>query len=241
MTLGNMGTSDYTCANINVARNEKTFQLHCPYGTMRTFTEFGLQKVDNQSCSDALGYYVGENGAWDDLQFDCTFETGLSADGRAGLEAAFEADCYDRSTCELRFQYYWLNRDCRNRVEYYAAGSQFPDYAEAMGWHYHLRDSRRREPVVFANVLCIADKVYHPFVPGKELGMGKAEFVYVILFLDFLTLMVSIWFINLLFYRYKEYATAFDSTNVEMRDFVLRFGNLPNDYIYGGKDLMLQC
>ena len=26
-----------------------------------------------------------------------------------------------------------------------------------------------------------------------------------------------------------------------MRDFVLRFGNLPNDHIYGGKDMMLQC
>jgi hypothetical protein len=47
MTLGNMGTSDYTCSNINLARNEKVFNLQCNYGTMRYFSEFGLQKVDN--------------------------------------------------------------------------------------------------------------------------------------------------------------------------------------------------
>jgi hypothetical protein len=58
---------------------------------------------------------------------------------------------------------------------------------------------------------------------------------------DFMVVIVSIWFINWLFYRTKQYAEVFDSVNVEMRDFVLCFGNLPNDHIYGGKDMMLQC
>lgn len=109
MSLGNMGTSDYTCANINVGRNEKTFDLHCPYGTMRSFTEFGLQKVDNQSCSDELGYFVGENGSWDDLQFDCNYENGLTVDGKAALDDAFESKCLDQVECELKIFYYWFN------------------------------------------------------------------------------------------------------------------------------------
>jgi hypothetical protein len=109
-----------------------------------------------------------------------------------------------------------------------------------MGWHYHIRDARRREPVIFANVLCIADKIYSPFT-DKELSYGKAQFVYFLLFIDFFVIFLSIWFINFLFFRYSEYAETFDKANVEMRDFVLKFGNIPNDHIYGGKDMMLQC
>jgi len=45
--LGNLGTSDYTCGDINAAKNEKSFFLHCNFGTMREFAEFGLQKHDN--------------------------------------------------------------------------------------------------------------------------------------------------------------------------------------------------
>jgi len=51
----------------------------------------------------------------------------------------------------------------------------------------------------------------------------------------------AICFINMLERRYKQYALIFDKRNVEMRDFTLRISNLPNDYEYGGKDLMLQA
>jgi len=47
ISLGNLGTSDYTCSKFNVGKAEKTFELRCNYGTMRTFAEFGLQKRDN--------------------------------------------------------------------------------------------------------------------------------------------------------------------------------------------------
>jgi hypothetical protein len=109
-----------------------------------------------------------------------------------------------------------------------------------MGWHYHQQDQRRREPVIFANALCIADKVYSP-ITNKEMSYGKSSFVYFMLFIDFLVIIISIWFIFFLFYRYKEYAKVFDDKNVEMRDFTLKFGNIPYDYIYGGKDIMLHC
>lgn len=151
----------------------------------------------------------------------------------------FTEKCFDSPHCDLKIQFYWFNSDCRNRIEFYAAGSRYPDYANSLQWHYYMRD-RRREPVLFANALCIADKIYHPF-SGEEMNFPKTNFVYLMIIVDFAIILISIWFINWLFYRYTQYAEVFDSVNVEMRDFVLRFGNLPNDHVYGGKDMMLQC
>lgn len=85
LSLGNIGVSDYTCANINVGRYEKVFQLNCQYGTMRELFEFGLQKIDNQSCTYDAGTFLGENDAWDDLQFDCNLDNGLQDLGRQKL------------------------------------------------------------------------------------------------------------------------------------------------------------
>lgn len=134
-----------------------------------------------------------------------------------------------------------MTEDCRNRVEYYSAGSEYSDYAKAMGWHYYQQDDRRREPVFFANTLCITDKVYAPGKGTKELAIGKVGFVYVLLFIDIIVVFLTIWFINLLWFRYHEYAEAYDVENVEIRDFTLKFSNIPNDHVYGGKDMMLQC
>ena len=44
---------------------------------MRELFEFGLQKIDNQSCTYEAGTFLGENDAWDDLQFDCNLDNGL--------------------------------------------------------------------------------------------------------------------------------------------------------------------
>ena len=88
ISLGNLGTNEYTCSNINMAKNEKTFKFVCPYGTMRYFTEFGLQKYDNQSCT-TNGQYLGENNKWDDLQFDCTYDLGMTEAGKQGIQDRF--------------------------------------------------------------------------------------------------------------------------------------------------------
>jgi len=42
LSVGNIGVSDYTCANFNMAKNEKTLRFNCPYGTMRELSEYGL-------------------------------------------------------------------------------------------------------------------------------------------------------------------------------------------------------
>jgi len=47
ISLGNLGISSYTCANINLGKNEKILRFNCPYGTMREFSTYGLQKIDN--------------------------------------------------------------------------------------------------------------------------------------------------------------------------------------------------
>jgi len=141
----------------------------------------------------------------------------------------------------LKILFSWFNVDCRNRIEFYAAGSQYSDYADSLKWHYHVRDFRRREPVLFANALCISDQIYNPASGEPIESFGKDKFVYFMIIVDFIVIVVTIWFINWLLYRTKQYAEVYDSVNVEMRDFVLCFGNLPNDHIYGGKDMMLQC
>ena len=163
VSLGNLGTSDYTCSSINAARAEKTFSMECKFGTMRYLTEFGLQKRDNQTCTDKNGYFIGEDNKWDDLQYDCTFDSGLTPAGKQALLDTFNEKCYDKGACDLKIMFSWFNSDCRNRIEFYAAGSKFSDYADSLKWHYHIRDFRRREPVLFMNVLCISDQIYNPF------------------------------------------------------------------------------
>lgn len=73
LSIGNLGVSDYACANLNIAKvgynsfDKKKLQFNCPYGTMRNFTQYGIQKKDNQSCTDNNGFFLGEGNKTDDL------------------------------------------------------------------------------------------------------------------------------------------------------------------------------
>merc|ERR1712224_1004909 len=46
LSLGNLGVSDYTCSNLNIAKvgyssfDKKQLQFVCPYGTMRLLTQY---------------------------------------------------------------------------------------------------------------------------------------------------------------------------------------------------------
>lgn len=88
LALGNIGTSGMTCSSVNVGQNEKKFDMQCRYGTMRELFEFGIQKIDNQSCnSEEAGNFVGEGpDGWDDLQWECNRENGLSESGKSKLQ-----------------------------------------------------------------------------------------------------------------------------------------------------------
>lgn len=61
LSIGNLGVSDYTCGFVNVANNQTEIMLNCPYGTMRELTQYGLQGVDNLTCSNLMGHFIGEN------------------------------------------------------------------------------------------------------------------------------------------------------------------------------------
>ena len=136
----------------------------CPYGAMKELTTYGLQKQHNSTCKTESGlFYLGErpqeryHDKIYDLQYDCAKETGLTVEGLSNLTARFESACYGQPYCELEIMYSWFNWDCRNRINYYAAASSYPDYAQAMGWTYHLPDPRIREPILFGVALCAAD------------------------------------------------------------------------------------
>lgn len=127
-----------------------------------------------------------------------------------------------------------------NRLDYYAAGSKYNNYALAKRWTFWQRDDRRREPILFAVAFCIADELYNPF-SGEVLALQKSQFAYLLLAVDLATIFLTVFLINLLNVRFKEYSEIFDKRNVEMRDFSLRFGNLPYDLEYGGTDIVLQA
>jgi len=94
-SVGNLGVSGHTCANINVGRNEKVLTFACQHGTMREFFEYGLQRIDNQSCRVGADTYIGEGNTVDDLQMDCNLDNGMTEYGRKMLCESFQDSCYD--------------------------------------------------------------------------------------------------------------------------------------------------
>jgi hypothetical protein len=55
--------------------------------------------------------------------------------------------------------------------------------------------------VLFGVVFCVSDEMYDP--EGEPLGIVKGDFVYVVMFMDFVVIACTIWLINLLGFRYK--------------------------------------
>jgi hypothetical protein len=85
----------------------------------------------------------------------------------------------------------------------------------------------------------VADKIFNP-VTGTEMGR-KDSFVYFVLIIDFTCVFLFICFINLLEKRTHQYIEAFDNKNVEIRDFTIECNNVPPEFQYGGKDLLLKA
>jgi hypothetical protein len=107
-------------------------------------------------------------------------------------------------------------------------------------WTWYEPNELVMEPVIFGTAFCVADMVYNPF-SGAVMEMKKYDLIYFILTMDFLCIAISIFFFWLLERRYREYIFIYDKKAVEMRDFTIRFGNIPADFRFGGKDLCLQA
>jgi hypothetical protein len=48
--------------------------------------------------------------------------------------ASFDETCYDQSTCYFNIKMEWFNPECMARIEYYALGSKYDDYAKRLKW-----------------------------------------------------------------------------------------------------------
>lgn len=70
--------------------------------------------------------------------------------------------------------------------------------------------------------------------------MSKADFALVILVFDVIVLIISIYFINLLARRLREYIKLFGEQSVEMRDFTVCFRNTLPDHKFASKDMFYQ-
>ena len=123
LSLGALRESGFACSKFNVASNQRSLYLHCGSGTIRELFEFGMQKIDNQSCTNRAGDYLGEGGATEDLQLDCNLKYGLTEKGKTDMLAAFDEQCYDQRTCQFSVNMEWFAPECMDRIEYYALGS----------------------------------------------------------------------------------------------------------------------
>lgn len=112
LSMGALGVSGFACSNFNIAKGHKEFYLHCPSGTIRELFEFGMQKIDNQSCVNRAGDYLGEGGATEDLQIDCNLKHGLTEKGKTEMLASFDEQCFDQQTCEFSIKLEWFTSEC---------------------------------------------------------------------------------------------------------------------------------
>lgn len=61
----------------------------------------------------------------------------MTEQGKLEIQNRFQEKCYDQSECNIKIMYSWFNQECRNRIEYYAAGSKFDEYATLKNWTYY--------------------------------------------------------------------------------------------------------
>ena len=120
---------------------------------------------------------------------------GLGEGGGERLKNAFMDSCYEKSYCEMKVDKSWFDDRCMDRLNFYSARSSYREYADAQGWNYHFRDSRTREPVIFGVAFCVSDQIYDPFT-DEELVMRKDDFTNLLVALDAIIVLTSIWFIN---------------------------------------------
>jgi hypothetical protein len=85
----------------------------------------------------------------------------------------------------------------------------------------------------------VADVIYNP-LSGAPMGR-KDSFVYFILIIDFTCVFLFICYINLLEKRTFQYIEEYDKKNVEIRDFTIEATNIPPEFAYGGKNILLKA
>ena len=62
---------------------------------------------------------------------------------------------------------------------------------------FYKRNEWLPEPVIHATALCVSDEVFNPFT-GNKMDIHKADFMYIVMGINFFCLIVSIFFFWLL-------------------------------------------
>ena len=71
---------------------------------------------------------------------------------------------------------------------------------------------------------------------NKSLEVQKEDFGIVVVFIDFLCVIIFIFFTLFLEKRQKEYADNFEQQTITMSDFTIELKNLPRDGFFNGKE-----
>ena len=85
---------------------------------------------------------------------------------------------------------------------------------------------------------CVVHDIYDPI---RGVVIKKNEFVWIILAFDLVVVFAFTLFIILLEKSQKQYITQFKDQSIEMTDFAIAIDNLPQDYMYGGKEEVLRA
>ena len=72
------------------------------------------------------------------------------------------------------------------------------------------------------------------------LTVAKSDFSIIIVFFDFATILILLWFANWLDDRQKTYIEKYSDETIEMTDFTIRFNNLPSNQFFEGKEKKLR-
>jgi hypothetical protein len=74
---------------------------------------------------------------------------------------------------------------------------------------------------------------------GEKAAFNKAEFSYVLIVFDAIVVLTTIWFINFLAVRMRQYRDEYDKALTQMSDFTIKVTNLALDIEFGGKESLL--
>ena len=88
---------------------------------------------------------------------------------------------------------------------------------------------------------CVLEKVEIGIFESTTYHIHKDYFTYLLVVTDFLVILLTGWFINFLDKSQRMYADDFEEETIQMNQFTLRFGGIPNDISYQGNEVILKA
>ena len=96
------------------------------------------------------------------------------------------------------------------------------------------------QPLLLVSANCKLDTVSLK-ISDMNLSMNKSDFGILVILIDFIVVLIYIWFIFFLDRKQNEYSTVFKDQTIEMNDYTIEFRNIPNDSFFQGKEQILRA